>query len=63
MVIAGFTDSDYGNGIASRRSVLGYMVKLGNSTISWRSQDQKSVSTSTIEADYIALSKPPMHFL
>jgi hypothetical protein len=31
--------------------------------ISWQSQNQKSVSTSTTEAEYVSLSKSAKHFL
>jgi hypothetical protein len=61
--IPGFSDSDYGNYINSRRSVSGYLFKLRNSTISWRSQTQQSVFISTTEAEYVALSKAAKHFL
>jgi hypothetical protein len=63
MYIAGFTDSDYDNSIDSRQSVWGYLFNLGNSTISWQSQKQTSVSTSTTGAEYVALSKAAKHFL
>jgi hypothetical protein len=39
------------------------MFKLRNFTISWRSQKQKSVSTSTTEAKYLALSQASKHFV
>jgi hypothetical protein len=63
MVIAGFSDSDYGNCIDSRQSVSGYLFKLRNSTISWRSQKYKSVYTSIIDAEYIAFLKATKLFL
>jgi hypothetical protein len=63
MFSAGFSDSDYSNCIDSRKSVSGYLFKLGNSTISWWSQKQKSMSTSTTKIKYVALSKAGKHFL
>jgi hypothetical protein len=63
MFIAEFTNFDYGNYIDSRLSVSRYLFKLSNSTISWRLEKQKSVSTSTIEAEYVALLKATKHFL
>jgi hypothetical protein len=63
MFIAEISDSNYGNSIDSGRSVSVYLCKLENSTISWRSQIQNSVSTSTTEAKYIALTEPANYFL
>jgi hypothetical protein len=63
MFITGFSDSDYGNCIDSRRSVSGYKFKPGNFTISWQKQKQNSVSISTTEAEYVALSKHANPFL
>ena len=62
LFLEGFSDSDYGNCIDTRRSVFGYIFRLGDATICWRSQKQKSVSTSTTEAEYVALSKAAKHF-
>jgi hypothetical protein len=61
--VAGFSNSDYGNCVDTRRSVSGYIFRLGLSTISWRSQKQKSVSTSTTVPEYVALSKAATHFI
>jgi hypothetical protein len=61
--VAGFSDSDYGNCVDIGRSVSAYIFRLGLSTISWWSQKQKSVSTSTTEAEYVALSKAAKHFM
>jgi hypothetical protein len=54
--LVGYTDADYANCVDTRRSISGYIFKFGNSTIAWRSQKQKSVATSTTEAEYMALS-------
>ena len=51
-----FSDSDYANCPITRKSISGNIVKLSSATISWRSKKQKSVSTSTAEAEYQALS-------
>jgi hypothetical protein len=51
-----YSDSDYANCPTTRKSISGNIIKLSSSTISWRSKKQKSVSTSTAEAEYQALS-------
>jgi transposase InsO family protein len=51
-----FSDADYANCPTTRKSISGNIVQLSTATISWRSKKQKSVSTSTAEAEYQALS-------
>jgi hypothetical protein len=61
--LTGYTDASYGNDIDSRRSFSGYIFQLGDSTISWRSRKQRSVATSTCEAEYMALAMTTKHHL
>jgi hypothetical protein len=56
MVITGWCDADWGNNEDHRRSVTGYVFKLGNSLITWNSQQQKTVAKSTMEAEYMSAS-------
>ena len=51
-----YCDSDFGVDKDDRRSVLEYVTMLGECAVSWASRRQKSVSTSTMEAEYMALS-------
>jgi transposase InsO family protein len=51
-----YSDADYANCPITRKSISGNIVQLSSATISWRSKKQKSVSTSTAEAEYQALS-------
>ena len=56
IILNGFCDASYGNCFDTRRSFSGYLFKLGNSTICWRSLKQRSVAHSTCEAEYMALA-------
>uniref|UniRef100_A0AAV1TF83 Integrase catalytic domain-containing protein n=2 Tax=Peronospora matthiolae TaxID=2874970 RepID=A0AAV1TF83_9STRA len=50
----GYTDADWAGDHADRKSTSGYM--LMGAPVSWGSKKQSSVSLSTSEAEYIALS-------
>jgi hypothetical protein len=54
--ISVFTDSDWATDVDDRKSTSGYVGFIGRSPVSWKSSKQKSVSTSTMEAEYVALS-------
>ena len=62
LVLEGFTDSDFAGCSDTRRSTFGYIFKLTNCAISWRSRKQKSVATSTPEAEYMALAFAVKHY-
>lgn len=53
----GFCDSDYATDLDKRISVSGYVLQVGGNTVSWRSTLHQVVALSTIEAEYMALSK------
>ena len=63
LILEGFTDSDFAGYPDTRRSTSGYIFKLINCAINWRSRKQKSVATSTLEAKYIALAFAVKHYL
>lgn len=54
-IIRGYSDASWASNIEDRKSVNGYCFYLFNNLISWNSSKQKCVSTSTCEAEYIAL--------
>lgn len=61
--LSAFVDASYGNCHDTRRSFSGYLFRFGNCSISWRSRKQRSVATSTCEAEYMALALTTKHFL
>ena len=52
----GFSDADYAGDSTDRKSVSGNIYLLNRGPVSWSSTKQRCVSTSTTEAEYIALS-------
>ena len=54
--IAGFVDADYANCLDTRRSTTGYLFMIANGPISWLSKLQSTVTMSTCEAEYNAIS-------
>jgi hypothetical protein len=54
--LLGFMDSDFANCPDTCRSVSGYCFTLGSNMITWSARQQKLVSLSTCEAEYIAAS-------
>ncbi|PPQ84311.1 hypothetical protein CVT24_012714 [Panaeolus cyanescens] len=52
--LLGYTDSDWSQCINNRKSVSGYGFTLGDGLISWCARKQRTVSTSSCEAEYIA---------
>jgi hypothetical protein len=59
--VLGFSDADYAGDRNDRKSTSGMIFILGGGAISWRSRKQHAVSTSTTEAEYIALSTGAKH--
>ena len=55
--IVAYCDSDHGGDKNTRNSVTGFCIYVGNNLVSWKSRAQKSVSLSSTEAEYYAISK------
>ena len=53
--LIGYSDADYAGCKIDRKSTTGTCQFLGSKLVSWFSKKQHSVSTSTTEAEYIAV--------
>ena len=62
-VLTGFSDADWAGDKIIRKSMSGYIFRLGESTISWGSKKQSVVALSTTEAEYIALSLATQEYM
>jgi hypothetical protein len=57
-VVEAYVDADYASDPLTRRSVTGYLFKIGDAgPCIWRSVRQKTVALSTTEAEYMALAE------
>lgn len=52
----GYSDSSYAHNQADYKSTSGYVFKISDGPISWKSWKQLVTATSSMEAEYIALS-------
>ena len=52
-----FSNSDYAGDLVSRRSISGLILYVLGVPVSWQFKSQKSVSLSSSEAEYVALSE------
>jgi hypothetical protein len=52
-----YSDSDWGMDLETRRSTTGYAIFLANGLVSWLSKRQKTISLSSTEAEYKAMSE------
>jgi hypothetical protein len=55
--LVGFSDSSYADCPDTARSTMGYCFSVGGAIFSWSSRRQKTVTNSSCEAEYIALSE------
>lgn len=56
-IITGYSDSDHAGDLGDRKSTSGFVFMLSGCAISWKSQEQKTVSISSTEAEYVSLSQ------
>jgi len=55
--LEGWVDSDHGGCVLTRRLTTGWVFKLNGSVIAWSLKRQATVSTSTSESEYVAISE------
>ena len=55
--LEGYSDSDYAGDKDTRISVYGYIIFYNGAPISWKSKSGKSVTLSSTEAEYFAMSE------
>ena len=52
-----YVDSDYGGCRDTRRSTSGYVFTMSGGPVTWSSKRQATVALSTVEAEYVAMSR------
>ena len=52
--VIGYTDSDHCGCEDTRKSTFGYVFLLAEGAISWKSAKQSSITTSTMESEFVA---------
>ena len=55
--LLGYADANWAGDVDTRRSTSGYIFKIADGVVSWRSKKQSTVAKSTTEAEYVALSQ------
>ena len=52
--LVGYSDSDFAGCQDEKKSTTGYIFKLAGGAVSWKSEKQKSIASSTMQAQFVA---------
>ena len=52
--LVGYSDSDFAGCQDEKKSTTGYIFKLAGGAVSWKSEKQKSIASSTMQAEFVA---------
>ena len=52
-----YTDSDFARDADNRKSISGFVIYLNGCPLAWRLKQQKSITLSSTEAEYVAVSE------
>ena len=55
--VVGYCDSDYAGDLDKRKSTTGYVFTLAKAPVSWKSTLQSTLTLSTTEAEYMAITE------
>ena len=56
VALEGYVDASWGACLVTRHSYMRYIFRFGECTIAWKARKQRSVATSTTEAEYMAMA-------
>nr|XP_016453135.1 PREDICTED: uncharacterized mitochondrial protein AtMg00810-like [Nicotiana tabacum] len=54
--LTAYCNSDWAACPNTRKSITGYVIKLGESLLSWKSKKQQAISRSSAEVEYMSLA-------
>ena len=57
----GYSDADFAGCVDSRKSTSGYIFKLADGAVSWRSAKQTLTATSTMEVKFVSCFEASSH--
>ena len=52
--LVGYSDSDFAGCQDEKKSTTGYIFKLAGGAVSWKSEKQKSIASSSMQAEFVA---------